>query len=362
MQTSRSSLAVAAAAALAFGVGAGASIARPLPATPAPATSAKQPSTLVSTTQKSLRLGPVSRVTSWGYNLQNLDVAALVASPYDVLVIDYSRDGSEDGRLTLAELRQLKTKPDGTRRVVLSYLSIGEAESYRYYWKWTWGGTWYTEPIGWIFAPPWLGSQNAEWGGNYAVRYWDPRWKAVILGAGGYLDRIIQSGFDGVWLDKVDSSIERVAKSRPTAEDDMRTFVAEIAAHGRQKAPGFLVVPQNGEELLTDAKYRQVIDAIGKEDLLYGEFKDKAANPADGVARRTDLLKLLTRDGKPVLAVEYIDNAAHIAAARKTLTEAGFVPHFADRSLETLRIGDLPTASSRRGRWSSWWWPFGRSR
>ena len=31
---------------------------------------------------------------SWGYQLSNLDVAALAASAYDVLVIDYSRDGS----------------------------------------------------------------------------------------------------------------------------------------------------------------------------------------------------------------------------------------------------------------------------
>ena len=68
---------------------------------------------------------------------------------YDVLVIDYSKDGGQDEAFTVRDLDILKKKPDGSRRYVLSYMSIGEAETYRYYWKWTWGGKWYTEWIGW---------------------------------------------------------------------------------------------------------------------------------------------------------------------------------------------------------------------
>ncbi len=294
------------------------------------------------------KLGAVAQVKSWGYQLQNLDVNVLAQSPHDVLVIDYSTDGGEEARLTPRDLQRLKTKPDGSPRTVLSYMSIGEAETYRYYWKWTWGGRWYNEWLGWFLAPKWLGSHNSEWGGNYAVRYWDPSWKAVILGSGGYLDRILTAGFDGVWLDKVDSSIEKVAKSRPSAVDDMRTFVREIAEHGRKARPGFLVVPQNGEELLDDENYRQVIDAIGKEDLLFGEIKDKQENPASIIAKRTGMLKLLTRDGKPVLAVEYLDNAKEISSARRALSDAGFVPHFTDRALDHLRVGDLPVSGRSR--------------
>ncbi len=53
----------------------------------------------------------------------------------------------------------------------------------------------------------------------------------------------------------------------------MIAFVTKLAAHARGRKPGFLVVPQNGEELLTDAGYRAVIDGIGKEDILYGETR-----------------------------------------------------------------------------------------
>ncbi len=300
------------------------------------------------------RLGAVAQVRSWGYQLQNLDVGTLAASPYDVLVIDYSRDGSEEGRLRPADLQRLKTKPDGSLRVILCYMSIGEAETYRYYWNWLWGGRWYTSWLGWLFAPSWLAGRNKEWGGNHAVRYWDPRWKALILGKDGYLDRVLEAGFDGVWLDKVDSSLEEVARGRPSAKQDMQSFVAEIADRGRKARPGFLVVPQNGEELLVDASYRRIIDAIGKEDLLYGEFDDRKPNPADVIQRRTALLKELTAEAKPVLAVEYIDNAGHVAGARKTLTAEGFVPHFAERSLGSLRVGDLPSGTSGSGRPRGW--------
>lgn len=294
------------------------------------------------------RTGALADVRSWGYQLQNLNVKALAASPYDVLVIDYSRDGSGEGALTAGELVQLKTKPDGTQRRVLAYLSIGEAETYRYYWKWTWGGRWYTEWIGWLLAPSWLGAHNDEWGGNYAVRYWDERWQSIILGDDGYLDRILAAGFDGVYLDKIDSSVERIAKGRKTALDDMRAFVARIAGRGRAARPGFLVVPQNGEELLADAAYRALIDGLGKEDLFFGDPKDKVANSPATVARRTAQLKPLLEDGKTVLAVEYLDQPGEIAATRKRLTELGVVPHFADRELDSLRIGDIPSGSGAR--------------
>ena len=116
---------------------------------------------------------PLATARSWGYQLQGPKVATLAASPYDVLVIDYSKDGSDDEALTSSDLEKLKKKPDGSRRVVLSYMSIGEAESYRYYWKWTWGGKWYSDLLlGWLFAPSWKGPLNLDWVGNYATRYW----------------------------------------------------------------------------------------------------------------------------------------------------------------------------------------------
>ena len=295
---------------------------------------------------------------SWGFQLQHITMAKLVAASHDVLVVDYSKDGTEEQVFTPAELAQLKRKPDGSPRIVLAYLSIGEAENYRYYWHWTWGGTLFGDLVGLFRAPPWLGPENGEWRSNYAVRYWRDDWQHIFLGEGGYLDRIIASGFDGVYLDKVDTSVEAIAEGRESARDDMRTFVVRIAERARAKSPGFLIVPQNGEELLEDPAYVRVISGMGKEDLLYGAFKEQQPNPADHFASRIEMITPLRKAGKPVLAIEYIDRPGQIAAARTTLTKLGYVATFADRDLGHLRTGDLPDGDRAAKRKRRKWWFF----
>jgi cysteinyl-tRNA synthetase len=106
--------------------------------------------------------------------------------------MDYSFDGSDANRFTPNHITALKTKPDQKRRRVIAYMSIGEAESYRFYWQpgWTVGN------------PGFLEEENSDWPGNYKVRYWDAEWQKIIF---EYLTRIVQAGFDGVYLDIVDA-------------------------------------------------------------------------------------------------------------------------------------------------------------
>jgi cysteinyl-tRNA synthetase len=121
-------------------------------------------------------------------------VAALDATDFDVFIIDVFFDG--DQPLTPAHIAELQTKPGGAQRLVIAYMSIGEAEDYRFYWQDGWKRG----------SPEWLEAENASWGGNYVVRYWDPDWKSIISGtADSYLDRIIAAGFDGVYLDIIDA-------------------------------------------------------------------------------------------------------------------------------------------------------------
>ena len=44
----------------------------------------------------------LSSVNSWGYQLQQVDPDLVAASPYDLMVIDYSRDGSDEQAFTRA--------------------------------------------------------------------------------------------------------------------------------------------------------------------------------------------------------------------------------------------------------------------
>ena len=69
----------------------------------------------------------------WAYMLQNDVAAEIVGTDFSVVVMDYTKDGTDDvaQRYTAAEMNSIKS--DGATRVALAYLSIGEAEEYRYY-------------------------------------------------------------------------------------------------------------------------------------------------------------------------------------------------------------------------------------
>ncbi|MBM4352364.1 MAG: hypothetical protein FJ109_00990 [Deltaproteobacteria bacterium] len=118
---------------------------------------------------------------------------AMAQTDYDLFVVDAFFD---DEPLSPEEVEGLKTKANGGRRLVLSYMSIGEAEDYRFYWQESWNDD----------PPAWLAAENPDWEGNYKVRYWDPGWQAILLGSSdSYLDRILAAGFDGVYLDIIDA-------------------------------------------------------------------------------------------------------------------------------------------------------------
>jgi cysteinyl-tRNA synthetase, unknown class len=71
------------------------------------------------------------------YQLQNIDLNTLGQTEFDLVIMDYSRDGSDEEKFTADEISALKDSPGGQKRV-LSYMSIGEAENYRWYWQRSW--------------------------------------------------------------------------------------------------------------------------------------------------------------------------------------------------------------------------------
>jgi len=121
-------------------------------------------------------------------------INAITSTNYDLLIMDLFFD--ETTEFTAAEITQLKDKANGGKRLVISYMSIGEAEDYRYYWQ-----------SGWESGDPfWLDDENRDWEGNYKVRYWDPEWGKIIFGNDdSYTKKILNAGFDGVYLDIIEA-------------------------------------------------------------------------------------------------------------------------------------------------------------
>ncbi len=117
---------------------------------------------------------------------------ALGETNYDLLIIDLF---CHDQMLTPEDIATLKHKKNGGRRLLVCYMSIGEAESYRFYWREEWNRD----------NPPWLREENPHWKGNFKVEYWNSEWQEIIFGrSDSYLTLIRNAGFDGVYLDIID--------------------------------------------------------------------------------------------------------------------------------------------------------------
>lgn len=279
------------------------------------------------------RRSALNGVASWAIQLRFIDKGAIAAAPLDLVVIDHAPHPQFRAEIPFSrdDLAALKTKPDGGRRIVLAYLSIGEAERYRFYWRpeWDIAGQ----------RPLWLGAENKQWPGDYAVDYASTEWQRTIFGTpDSFLDRIIDAGFDGVYLDRADA-FQDGGEPTGKAEAAMTAFVSRIADHAHHRNGDFLVLMQNAEELLATQSLVDRLDGVAKEDLLFGQDNSELANPRQMVADSVSYLRKARRAGLKVFVLEYAVEPRDVEAAQILAKREGFTIHFTERMLGTLSIG-----------------------
>lgn len=275
----------------------------------------------------------------------------LAQSDRSLVVVDRAFRGRESP-WSLAEIASLRhTAP---QRAVLAYLSIGEAEDYRAYWRPDW-----RPPAGKRAKrggrPSFLLGENPHWAGNYRVRYWDRAWQRVILDD---VDGLLAQGFDGAYLDIVDgfqffehdpvaatwTANARNPVSGQSYRRDMVDWVLRLARHARDRRPGFLLVPQNGAALTRFDDYLDAIDGIAVEDLYTLDDVPQEAEHTRSVS--ADLARVAAA-GKPVFVVEYARDEALRAAARRAAADAGYRLLFAARELDGIGQAVPPPACRR---------------
>ncbi len=127
------------------------------------------------------------------YPTKQAFVDAVKNTNYDYIIMDFFYDGEE---FTSTQIEELKQKANGGRRLLICYMSIGEAEDYRYYWQSDWK----------VGNPSFIFKEDPNWSGNFYVKYWDKDWQKIIYGNDdSYLKKIVDAGFDGVYLDIIDA-------------------------------------------------------------------------------------------------------------------------------------------------------------
>ena len=333
-----------------------------------------------------IRAAALRGVETWAYQLTGvpaLDLEPLRKSTFDLVVIDYSADGGEAGEFSAEQIAALKSGA-GHVKVVLAYMSIGEAEIGRFYFDKGWiTPDPETSPDGPFtltdLAPTWLTEPNPDWPDNFKVRYWEAEWQQVIIhnpgqhpvigDAPSYLDRIIDAGFDGVYLDIVDA-FEYFGEEEPSSNQNfaelMMRFVRSISEYARQTRgqADFLVFPQNGANIIAEEAfpagtipdsvsreeyvrqqreaYFAAIDGIGTEDVFHpgGRDEDNPLQPDQDVIAALDTFRAA---GLLVLAIDYLTEPESIEAFYERARARGWVPYASQRDLATLAVSSPPT-------------------
>lgn len=218
------------------------------------------------------------------------NLSQLASYKSKVIVIDYSKDGSEKGEFTKEEIEILKK--EGNK--VFAYLNVGVAEEWRFYWK--------------NFDKSLLIAPLENWHGEYYVKYWENSWLNIL---NEYMRRISNAAFDGVMLDWVNVYEHTMLKERTgKTERELEKFMAQLVKKLSSKFKEFEFALVNGEKLILDSpdiltesnniKYI-VIESLffenQKLDITSKRFSD----------RLSSILKAQSM-GIKVLSVEYIDN------------------------------------------------------
>jgi cysteinyl-tRNA synthetase len=267
-------------------------------------------------------------------------VRQLAACGRDWIVLDPWFNGSEHGSWSKKEIDAIRAGKTG--RKVLAYLSIAEAEDYRPYWEKEWDGNQDGTPD--YGAPEFLLPENPDWQGNYRVRYWYQNWQRLVLDS---LNSIVAQGFDGVYLDIVDAFqfFEYDTAKRDwvdnrlnedtgnTFREDMIQWIRFLASHARQLRSDFLVVPQNGTELLIDDDYVNIIDGIGVEDLFTDGDQFQNTDRVQSTVHNLDHMKSTE---KPIVVIEYGQSKGARARSIAGVREHHFLLLLTDRELTTL--------------------------
>lgn len=310
----------------------------------------------------------LKQVKTWMYQIQGINedgaVAILANSRYDLLVIEPTNtvkgDENWDSKGTV---RRLKDRHPG--RLVLAYIDIGEAESYRTYWK----NDWRPPTKKKRGHPDFIITADPDgWEENYPVAFWDKRWYGVVIdGRSSLLKKILAEGYDGIYMDWVEAYDDDnvMAAAREIGIEPAKAmveFILHLRRIARKADPEFLVVAQNAPYLLdTDPRYATAIDAVAFEDTWFrGEADSDWDDPDGGDFRNKYEDDYATahliaqyqkyRDlGLPVLTCDYSLRQANATKVYETAQKLGFIPLVTRVSLARMTTTPPPALEESAG-------------
>lgn len=311
----------------------------------------------------------LKNVTHWlyliGVDLEPETVDKMVNSVYDMVVLDFIPSEENNTEYPMADVvHRLHTASHP--KLVIAYIDICEAEEYRTYWQPHWQ----------VGNPEWIVGEDPDgWEENYPVAYWYDEWQSIWLREPGYLQGILDAGFDGVYLDWIEAYSDEnvITIARRDGVDplqEMIYWIKDIADFTRAQNPNFIVIAQNAAELAVYDDYLAIIDAISQEQIWFDggadndppgdcplprteadidtkEYYNSLSEPCrtyydthpDGTLHTSSeeylyYLTIAKSKGKIIFTVDYALNPENVAWVYETSRSFGFIPFVSNRALD----------------------------
>jgi len=228
---------------------------------------------------------------------------------YDWLVVDPDNFSFEK----LKEKYYIKNK----KPKLFAYVSVGEIEPYRKYYKET--------------DKSWIIGKNKDWK-TYIADIRKKEYREFLI------NKVLKnlSKYDGFFFDTLDSY--QIAL-KPSEYKDYENALAEFIIQVKKTFPDKKIILNRGFEVVPQVK--DYIDAVVAESLFYGldtktmKYKKMKEEDIKWLLNKLNEIKNL---GIKVIVIDYVDpkNKKLQKEVAKKIYENGFIPYVTDKDLKTL--------------------------
>lgn len=229
--------------------------------------------------------------------------------PFDIIIL------SRFSKLPIAKWTKKK-------KLVAGYLSLGEAEGYETYYES-------------IKSKPWVLANNPNWAGARYVDVRSPEWQSLILNQ--QIPLILEKGFNGLFLDTIDSS-EFLQQKSPRLMGTVLAMIQLIKAI-KKTYPHIKLISNNGFFLLPDV--HQLLDYCLFESILSSfNFETKTYQLSTDPNRIKSVVGLMQQYPLKPLILDYAQSPTLKADLRQRATSRGWPLYLTTIDLRNLPDGE----------------------
>lgn len=263
----------------------------------------------------------IKKVNKWAILLnydaeRNKNIDKILPN-YDMLILD------PDIHPDLENIRQ--------KVLLIAYISLGEAATYRKYWK--------------SMDKSLIIKANKNWKDAYFVDVSNKKWQKIILNE--VIPDIEKQGFDGLFLDTIDT-VDLIAQEYPTKYPNARKAMINLIKKIKIQYPKLKLISNNGFTIMDNIC--NSLDGVLVES-LFGTFEygtgafgkniyvETRANISREKLKKLTAIKARNKNHQ-IFVIDYADykNKRYREYLYKKIKSYGFNPYIAEKELDNLYI------------------------